>query len=376
MFKSTQKLFSRSKQTFSQGRCASGASLGLILIISAFFVLGGVGCIQIDFSGEGTGNDGGVFRSVDKGAEWTQKVNVLTTSERVKTMGNIDVLSLAMDPQDNKALYLGSENNGLYYSYDGGESWSRAPTLQRGDIPSIAVSPNQKCTIYAAYENKVIKSIDCSRSWKVIYFESRTENKIIALSIDSNNPSIIYAGSSTGDVLKSNDAGSSWTPIGRFKNPIEKILIAPYDSAIVYVATANKGIFKTTNGGGSWDELLKNFSEFKGSSSYQDIQFDLSAKESLIYGSKYGLLKTADGGQTWQAIELLTPPSSALIYSLGINPKNGNDIFYSTATTFYRTLDGGNKWITKKLPTSRACFVILIDPVNSNIMYMGVRRIK
>lgn len=348
----------------------------IFILIIGFFLLGGAGCIQIDFGGGGYGNDGGVFKSVDKGEGWAQKVRILTTGERIQTISNIDILTLVTDPQDSQALYLGTERSGLYFSYDGGESWSPSRTLQKGDVPSISIDPSDKCTIYAAYENKVIKSIDCSRTWQVKYFESRSGSNIVSVVVDPNNSKIVYAGSSTGDLLKSNDAGLSWTPIGRFQNYIKKILIAPYNSAVVYVATANNGIFKTTSGGGGWDELSKNFQQFSGSRTYQDLQFDLSRADGLVYASKFGLLKTSDGGATWQQIELLTPPGSATIYSLGINPRNGNDIFYSTATTFYRTLDGGERWITKKLPTSRAGSVILIDSTNPNIMYMGVRRVK
>ncbi|MEA3272088.1 MAG: YCF48-related protein, partial [Patescibacteria group bacterium] len=343
------------------------------ILIIAFLMMGGVGCIQVDFGGSGTGNDGGIFKSADKGVEWMQKVRILTTGERIKTIGNVNVLTLVMDPQDSRAIYLGSEKSGLFYSYDGGESWSRSSTLQRGAVPSVAIAPDNKCTVYAAYENKVIKSIDCSRTWQVKYFESRTDKRITSVAIDPRNASVIYAGSSSGDVLKSSDAGVSWTPISRFQNQIKKILIAPYNSTIVYVATASSGMFKTTNGGGSWDELAKNFSQFSGSRVYQDLQFDLSGTERLVYASKFGLLKTNDGGATWNQIELLTPPGSATIYSLGVNPRNGNDIFYSTGTTFYKTLDGGEKWITKKLPTSRVGSVIMIDPTNPNVVYMGVR---
>ncbi|NQU83973.1 MAG: hypothetical protein HQ536_04660 [Parcubacteria group bacterium] len=356
MYKNTRKLF--------------------FILIAAFLVLGGPGCIEIDFGGGGTGNDGGIFKSADKGVEWGQKITILTTGERVQTIGNLDILTLVMDPQDSRAIYLGTLNSGLLYSYDGGEGWTRSSTLQKGDVPSIAVSPSNKCTIYVAYENKVIKSTDCSRTWQVKHFESRLYNRITFVAVDPRNESIVYAGSSTGGLIKSHDAGLSWTTIGRFQNTIKNILIAPNNSAVIYVATADSGIFKSINGGGGWDELSKNFSQFSGSRTYRDLKFDLSGDEKLVYASQFGLLKTGDGGQTWEQIELLTPPGSTTIYSIGVNPRNGSDIFYSTATTFYRTLDGGKKWITRKLPTSRVGSVILSDPVNPNIMYMGVRRIN
>jgi photosystem II stability/assembly factor-like uncharacterized protein len=343
-------------------------------LLVAFLVFGGAGCVQINFGGS-AGSGGGVYKSADKGIVWEQKVKILTTNQQVATIGNINVLSFAIDPQDNKAIYAGSSGSGLFYSYDAGESWAQSPTLKRGDVPSIAVSPSDKCTIYAGFENKVIKSDDCSRTWKVMYFDSRAANKILSIAIDPNNGAVVYAGSMTGDVLKSSDNGMSWSPIGRLQNTVKKILIAPYNTAIVYVATQSKGIFKTKNAGGGWENLADKIKSFSTAINYKDLKFDLSAQDTLVYASQYGLLKTTDGGQTWKAMELLTPPKAATIYAVEVNPKNGNDIFYSTATTFYRTLDGGQKWITKKLPTTRAASTITCDPENPNIMYMTVKNI-
>jgi len=348
--------------------------LTVLILVSSFLVLGGPGCVQINFGGS-TGADGGVYKSFDKGAIWEQRNKILATDQKVLSISNLNILSFAMDPQDNKAIYVGSQGSGLFYSYDGGEGWTQSLTLKSGDVPSIAVSPSDKCTIYAGFENKVIKSDDCSRTWKVMYFDSRGTNKILSVAVDHRNGAVVYAGSMTGDVLKSSDSGVSWSPIGRLQNPIKKILIAPYNSAIVYVATQNKGIFKTKNAGGGWENLADGLKPFNSALNYKDLKFDLSAQETLVYASQYGLLKTTDGGQTWNEIALLTPPKAATIYAVEVNPKNGNDIFYSTATTFYRTLDGGKKWITKKLPTKRAASNIICDPENPNLMYMTARRV-
>lgn len=344
-------------------------------LLAAFLVLGGQGCVQINFGG-GSGADGGIYKSIDKGVIWEPKVKIPTTDQKILSIGNLNILSFAMDPADNKAIYVGSQGSGLFYSYDAGESWMQSPTLRRGDVPSIAVSPSDKCTIYVGFENKVIKSDDCSRTWKVAYLDSRGTNKILSVAVDYKNGAIVYAGSMTGDLLKSSDSGISWSPIGRLQNPIKKILIAPYNTSIIYVATQNKGILKTKNAGGGWENLADGLKSFSMALNYKDLKFDLSAEETLVYASQYGLLKSIDGGQTWKAIELLTPPNAATIYAVEVNPKNGNDIFYSTATTFYRTLDGGKKWITKKLPTKRAASAIICDLYNSNVMYMTVKSVE
>ena len=84
-------------------------------------------------------------------------------------------------------------------------------------------------------------------------------------------------------------------------------------------------------------------------------------------------MKTDDGGETWQIINLITTPLQTYIYSLGVNPKNENELFYGTASAFYRTTNGGANWTVKRLPTQAIASALLVDPVNPKIIYLGIK---
>ncbi len=344
-----------------------------LIIFAAGLLFLGQGCIQVRTGPRA--DDGGVFKSVNKGADWAQKVLIPTVTPQKRTIATANIVTIVADPSDNRALYAGTAENGMLFTYDGGESWFPVGVISYGRVPSVAVDPKDKCVIYAAFENKVLKTYDCSRTFETVYFESRVDKQITGIAIDSFNTAIIYAGTSSGDLIKSTDSGKSWAPIHRFENLIRKILIAPYDTRIVYVATAEKGIFKTTDAGGNWADVNKGLEQFSGAQQFRDLVFDLSSKETLILASQYGLTRTNDGGTTWQKIDLLTPPGSATIYSLAVSPKSGNEIYYATGTTFYKTENGGFRWTTRKLPTSRAATALLIDPGNPSVLYMGVTKL-
>lgn len=335
----------------------------------------GAGCVTIQ-GGGGAGTDGGVYKSGNYGEEWIQKVAVLTIPGRAASMAGVNAITIATDPQDPRALYLGTAESGLWVSYDGAESWFAAGSLARGKVPAVAVDPKTKCTIYAAFENKVMKSVDCSREFKSVYFDSRAGVTATAVAVDNFDPRIVYAGLSTGDLLKSTDAGASWSPSFRFESPVRKILIDHRDTRIVYAATAERGIWKTTNSGKDWANVNEGLDKFSGAKTFRDMVIDRSATDTLVLASQYGLLKTRDGGKSWEALRLLTPPGSATIYSLAVNPKDGNEIYYSTASTFYKTTNGGLNWATRKLPSSRAGTALHIDPLNPSVVYLGVRRFE
>jgi len=327
------------------------------------------GCM-IQFGGSKSAGVAGVFKSFDKGANWTPK-NLFLYSGGTGSIAGMNVLSLTFDPQDNRAIYLASDVNGLLYTYDAAESWMKADQVGNGKISSAVIDPKNKCVIYATFANTILKSIDCNRSWKEIYIDSRVDKVLTALAVDFYNSLIIYAGNSAGDLLLSTDGGDNWQVINRLGDRAMKIMIAPNDNRIIYVATKGKGIYKSVDAGKTWNDINADLKDYAGAMEYKNLIFDLSQQNSIMLISKYGLIKSADGGATWLPIKLITPPSSVDIYATAINPKNSNEIYYATATTFYKTVDGGKNWVTTRLPSSAAATYLVIDPINPNILYMG-----
>ena len=88
--------------------------------------------------------------------------------------------------------------------------------------------------------------------------------RVVDLEFDPNNPSIIYAGFSTGGIFKSFDGGNSWQPIfdDQAVLTIGDIAIDPNNTNIIYVGTGEAngghnnfpggGVFKSTDAGATW----------------------------------------------------------------------------------------------------------------------------
>ena len=114
--------------------------------------------------------------------------------------------------------------------------------------------------------------------------------------------------------------------------------------------------------------------KYSGALEYKHIMFDTTLPDSLLYVAKYGLLKSDDGGITWNPITLITPPATTDILAAAINPDNNQEIFYATRATYYKTVDGGKNWITKRLPAKAVPTYLIIDPTDSAILYLGMRQ--
>jgi len=350
-------------------------SLSKVLPLALAFVLMGQGCF-IKFNNSGA-SDGGVWKTSDRGEHWVQKNAILSVGGG-RNMNTANILSIVPDQSDPLTIYVGTDGNGVLYTTDGGESWSQPKDIGSAKISGIALNRKDKCTVYAITAGLVVETTDCTRTWSKIYEESRTGVTFTSIALDHFNTNIVYIATTKGDIIKSVDGGMSWATITTqpFTSQVNKLIIDPFDSRIIYAGTKSDGIWKTTDSGTSWVDMTKGLAQFDGSKDLYDLVPDLSKRDSYVLVSRYGLIRTNDAGVTWTKIPLVTGPGQARIYSMGMNPSNGQDIYYSTATVFYKSSNGGANWATKRLPTTRIGSALIVSGKDANTIYLGTLLIK
>ncbi len=342
-----------------------------LFLLSGLIVLLGAGCF-----GGGDSQvvaDGGVFKSIDLGEEWTQQV-VVPTERGIGTLAGANVMHLKMDPQDSKFLYIGTRKNGMLYSDNGAASWSqpREKELQEGLITDIAVDHKNVCTVYVAKGQKLFKTIDCMRTFDdELYVETRAGVEVIQVEVDWYSRNVLWVGLSNGDLLKSIDSGKTWQTILSTGDEISDILVNKKDSRIVLVGTFASGYFKTVDGGENWTSNDEGLAGLSGSRKVYTLT---QSKDSdvVLSATRYGILKSMDFGHTWEPLDLVTSPQEVLIRALVMDPSDPNKIYYASQSTFYSTVDGGATWKTDRLPSTRLPQVMLIDPDDSSVLYIGV----
>ena len=341
-------------------------------IVLALFLFG-QGCF-IQFNGTGAA-DGGIYKTPDGGVNWAQKGAILSVGTG-RSLAQADILALAADPEDPATLYVGTAANGLLYSTDSGESWFSPVPLASARINALAIHPKDKCVVYAVSGNVVVKTTDCGRTWTKVFEDSRSDVVFNTIGIDSFNPSIVYLGSSKGDVIKSTDDGMSWGTVKVFASAIAALPIDPFDSRIIYAATRSSGVWKTADAGANWTDVSNEMNNTDGAKDIFGLYADHSRNGSYVAVSTFGLMRTTDAGAHWDVIRLLTPSGQTRIYGFAMNPGNGLEMYYATATIFYKSSDGGAHWTTKRLPTTRAGSVLMVDAKSSNVIYLGTLKLK
>ncbi len=318
-------------------------------------------------------SDGGVLKTSDAGKTWIS-ASVVPTAKGIGTLTTANIVNMVMDPQDSSTLYVGTREDGFLLSNDAGASWQqpRYKDLSTGLIADIQIDPKNVCTVYIAKGSHLYKTTDCTRSFQSdLYAEARPNVTITRIAIDWFNPQTIWLGLSNGDLLKSMDGGNSWSTSINVKDAISKLLISAVDSRTILVATATRGMEKTSDGGATWVDLSSSFQGMAGAKTVYDLKQTTTANL-VVAATQFGLIRSTDFGSTWSPIKLVTSPGQVIIRAVGIDASNGDQLYYATASTFYRSSDAGATWQTGKLPSARVPRTIIVDPKDNTVLYVGV----
>ena len=160
----------------------------------------------------------------------------------------------------------------------------------------------------------------------------------------------------------------------------------PANPKIIFAGAAGGGVWKSSDAGTTFQPVFDKYSQSIGA-----IEIDPSHPDQVIYvgtGETWtrnsvsvgdGLYKTTDGGVTWKKIGF---EKSERIANIIVNPKNSNEIYVgvlgalwsdSDERGVYKSTDGGQTWnkILYVNPKT-GCADLAIDPRNPNILYASM----
>ncbi|WP_461125652.1 hypothetical protein [Spirosoma aerophilum] len=152
---------------------------------------------------------------------------------------------------------------------------SLGPAVMGGRITAIdAVVSNPEMIYVGSASGGVWKSENAGGTWKPVFDDQPTIN-IGSIAIQQSNPNVVWVGTGEGNprnsvnmgggIFKTIDGGLTWKSMGLEKTfNIHRIIIDPLNPDVVYAGVIGfpfgehpeRGVFKTTNGGQTWERIL------------------------------------------------------------------------------------------------------------------------
>lgn len=315
----------------------------------------------------GSGDDGsgarGIFYSVDSGDSWT----AAKPSSETLSLSGAAVSRLFIEGDKPRNIIAASSNAGLLASDSFGREW--AVLLPGFSAYDAFVNPFNDREIFAAGRGKhasIYKSADRGQSWVQVWSQPRDKIAAAVLAFDRRDPKILYAGLSSGTLLKSTDGGDTWNALGALKNGVVRLAVAGNQ---VYALTQTGGLHSSSDSGASWKKI-----EIKAQTGgkFNDLYAD-SAGVNLLVAANQGLYVSPDSGASWRKLPVPATAQIADVSAVTVSPAKKSQIFAAVRSTVYRSDDNGQTFRTVQLPSDRVITSIVIDPFEPNRIYAGLR---
>jgi hypothetical protein len=292
-----------------------------------------------------SGNDGGVFKSLDNGVTWTDissnlsnaqlyglglsasspttiisghqdnGTNLTTNGTSWSEVNGGDGMLCFIDRTNNSNMFSTVYNGKLFKSTNGGASFTNIYTIPGGGwVTPWLQDPVTATTLYAGGSN-IYRSTNSGTGWSAISsLSGGTGNILTFVSIDvaKTNNQVIYASadvtsSATGafvgsKVYKSTNGGSTWTEIqtGLPAGAILGVHVDVNDANKVYVGRASytgNSVFCSTNGGTTWTNISTGLPQVPTTC----FVTQTSATGVVYCGTDLGVYFSNNSGATWQS---------------------------------------------------------------------------
>ncbi|HEY5642978.1 MAG TPA: hypothetical protein VIS31_08890 [Woeseiaceae bacterium] len=238
--------------------------------------------------------------------------------------------------------------------------------------------------------------------------------RIADIVIDPVDPSTWYVGVGSGGVWKTENAGTTWTPVfdDQGSYSIGCITIDPNDPNTVWVGTGENvsgrhvgygdGVYRSRDGGRHWENMGLGKSEHVGMIRVdpRDSNTIFVAAQGPLWsaGGDRGLFKSSDGGKTWRKVlgdghgNTAADDRYTGVNEVHMDPRNP-DVMYAVtwqrlrsvavvmdggpATAIHKSEDGGETWrkLTEGLPAGNLGKIgLAISPQDPDVIYATIEQ--
>jgi photosystem II stability/assembly factor-like uncharacterized protein len=247
-------------------------------------------------------------------------------------------------------------------------------------VPSVqARSPSERCPrlplrvlplLVAACLPAAVPGFAAPPSWVPATPAGGT---VTALAQAPSAPQILYAGTLTAGVFCSQDGGRTWASRAAALAPadlaIASLVVDPRDEDTVFaVPMSGDELVRSRDGGLTWDALRLGSPNL---TYLTQVAFDEARPGALFAAADNGLYETQDDGDTWRLLAF----GDSYVSSVAVDPRRPAVVLaavwedHSTAGKIWRSVDSGRTWRFTPL-FADALIDLTADPTRAGTIYV------
>jgi photosystem II stability/assembly factor-like uncharacterized protein len=277
------------------------------------------------------------------------------------------VLRLVFSPDDPNIVLACGFYGALYYSEDGGQTWTRtADAGVLGSTYSAAFDPATPSVAYAGASGGVARSTDSGKTWSSAS-SGLPQSRVPCLVVDAAHPGTVLACTISG-IFRTTDSGASWVPFGTglpSGKEIDALSVDPGNSQTLLAATSYDTVFRSTDGGATWAHVAG----LPASPSIDQVAFDPTTAGRAFAGASK-VYRSTDHGASWNAVS-----DSSFLGTVSQFAFLPGTILAATNDALEKSTNGGISWTTlhNGIPPGETFFNgVSVSPGASPVVLAGV----
>lgn len=221
---------------------------------------------------------------------------------------------VAVDPSNPQRVYAESQYFGFVRSSDGGSNFSDAVDGISDDsssflfITPFVLDTRRPARLWTG-GRRLWRSDNRGSNWQVASTLVPGNARVSALAVVPGDNDTVLAGTTTGDILRTDSAGSAgsgtaWSAVRPRAGFVSSIACDPSDPQTTYATYAGFGgahVWRSRDGGASWQAIDGSGATAVPDAPVHELAVDPTDSNTLLLGTDVGVLVSLDGGVTWGA---------------------------------------------------------------------------
>lgn len=286
-------------------------------------------------------------------------------------LADADLTAVAAHPETPGRVHVGSFEEGLLRSVDGGETFARVDAVPE-QVMAVAVNPADPDELYVGTEpSAVYRSTDGGATWRERpgltdlpsssgwAFPPRPDTHHVRwVEVDPRDPAHLYVSIEAGALVQSHDGGATWEdrrPDARIDN---HSLATHPDAPGRAWAAAGDGYAETTDGGKTWDHPQEGL----GHRYCWSVAVDAADPGTVLVSSASGAYSAhrpgaaesyvyrKRNGAAWERCDEDLPAGEGFLRAVLAAGADAGEFYALANRGLYRTTDAGDSWDRQEIP--------------------------